>query len=399
MFTAILVASLASVVSAKEWKIMDGTAATTLVGCGADSDVNGVCGACSNGIGAFMERYDGTEIGKEKFSGAGLIMDAATDSTYTVAVSMLPIIISKDGGKTYTTSETLGGLSQSNDVTNGVISMVGTFTEPKSEGNVPAGKQGVARSVDGGETWSVSEIADGYVRYGAYPSADTWYVSSGMWPADEVESLQFAMEDKLQHKKTHQFSARAAVSDRGVKFKQHKRVGANETDSGYTAFISKTTDGGKTWSNVFPNDPKNNYFYFNAIDCSSDLHCVAVAEGEDAETGDYDIKAFVTFDGGESWTNAIPKETWPADTMMVSIAGAAWVDENEGWLGATSKSRSMLQAQFFHTTDGGKTFSVAQQLNDCFVMDLDFAANTGSSVGYASCIGSSGASASMALYA
>jgi len=263
MFTALLVASLASAASAKEWKVIDGTAATTLVGCGADSDVNGVCGASSNGIGAFMERYDGADVGKEKFDG-GLIMDAATDATYTVASSMLPIIVSKDGGKTYATSESLGGLSQSNDVTDGVISMVGTFTKPKSEG-VPTGVQGVARSEDGGDSWTVSEIPEGYVRYGAYPSKDTWYVSSGMWPADEVDALKTAMEDKLQHKKTHLFSARAAVSSRGVQFKDHKRVGANETDGGYTAFISKTTDGGATWSTVFPNDPKNNYFYFNAM--------------------------------------------------------------------------------------------------------------------------------------
>lgn len=333
-----------------------------------------------------MERFDGEEVGKENFDGAGMVMDAATDATYTVISTALPIIISKDGGKTYATSETLGGPSLSNDVTDGVISTVGIFTEPKSDG-IPHGVEGVARSEDGGDSWAVFEVPGGDVRFGAYPSKDTWYVTSGMF-GGSTEAAEGV----------HQLSARAAVSASGVQFKERKHFNANDTvtGGGYTAFISKTTDGGATWSTVFPNDPSN-FFYFNAIDCSSDLHCVAVAEGDDAD-GEYDIRAYVTFDGGESWNNAIPKSTWPEDTVMVSIAGAAWVDDNEGWLGATAKNRGLLQAQFFHTTDGGKTYTVEQQLDDCYIMDIDFATNTGSTVGYASCIGSSGATSSMAMY-
>ena len=56
-----------------------------------------------------IERYDGTKWGKEKGTGAGLLLDAAVGSTYTVATSVLPILISKDEGKSYTTVETLGG--------------------------------------------------------------------------------------------------------------------------------------------------------------------------------------------------------------------------------------------------------------------------------------------------
>ena len=47
-------------------------------------------------------------------------------------------------------------------------------------------------------------------------------------------------------------------------------------DTGYTAVITKTTDKGKTWTKQYYSTGK---FYFNQIDCASETHCMAVAEG------------------------------------------------------------------------------------------------------------------------
>ena len=138
-----------------------------------------MCGGYLNDIGASVERFDGEEVGKENFDGAGMVMDAATDATYTVISTALPIII----------SETLGGPSLSNDVTDGVISTVGIFTEPKSDG-IPHGVEGVARSEDGGDSWAVFEVPGGDVRFGAYPSKDTWYVTSGMFGGSTEAALR-----------------------------------------------------------------------------------------------------------------------------------------------------------------------------------------------------------------
>lgn len=398
MLTAVLVAGLACV-SAKEWQIVPDTLATTLVGVGADTDTNGVAGACNSGTGpnsgAFAERWTGETVKKEHFDG-GMILDIATDATYTVAMSMLPIMISKDAGKTYTSSETLGGMGQSCDVTDGIISMVGSFTPPRTEGEIPVGTMGVARSEDGGNSWFVSPV-DAWVRYGAYPSKNVWYTSNGFWPTDSASAERAAEETK--HRRSHRMSSRVTVSEKGATirdFTNGAKLGSNTTSAGeslgYTASITKTVDGGLTWTTVFPQDDNNN-FYFNQIACSSETHCVAVAEGED-EVGGYDIRAYVTFDGGETWTNSLPKEIWPEGTEMVSISGAAWINDQEGWLGATSKTRQMLEGIFFHTTDGGKTYEVAQQLTDCYIMDMDFA----ETVGYCSCLSSSGSSGSLGMY-
>ena len=108
MLPLLALGSLAGV-SSREWVAVEGTSATTVVGVGAQTDKRAVSGAASNGVGAIVERYDGENWGKEQAAGAGLLLDAAVGSTYTVAASMLPILISNDDGKSYATSDTLGG--------------------------------------------------------------------------------------------------------------------------------------------------------------------------------------------------------------------------------------------------------------------------------------------------
>lgn len=190
----------------------------------------------------------------------------------------------------------------------------------------------------------------------------------------------------------HHISSRAAVSSKYTNTllsvdSKNTQVNATVTESGWWGTISKTTDGGATWETVFESAPSDT-FYFNSIACSSDSHCVAVTEGADYVS---DCKAFVTFDGGSTWTNSLEGAV-PADS--VSLMGASWSSETDGWLAGTAKDGRVLSGLFYRTTDGGKTYSVEQTLDDCFAMDLDFAGE----FGLASCASSSGSSANVATY-
>ena len=159
---------LASAASAAQWTLTSGTSATTLVGVGANSETLDVAAASQNGVGAFVERFDGTKWTKQPVS-AGLIMDSAVSPSVTVTSSMFPILTSTDGGKTWVTQESIGGLSQSASVFGDGedIGLVGGFTTPSRD---PV-TYGVAHSADAGSTWTISEIpGPGSVRYGAFPS-------------------------------------------------------------------------------------------------------------------------------------------------------------------------------------------------------------------------------------
>lgn len=303
-----------------------------------------------------MERYDGAAWSEETLgsSAAGMLMDAATSDLVSVGVSMLPVVISTDGGKTYSTSQTISGLSQSATVfppdAGDQIGLVGSFSTGKGTPFV----SGVAHSADLGASWSVSAIPGGSVRYGAFPASSTWYVSAGMW-GDSVTSagatsgslssrLSYHQHDDLTFRvHEHAYNATASAS---------ASVHSKATNA-WWGKIFKTTDAGATWENVFSSGADDHY-YFNSIACSSADRCVAVTEGDAID----DFRAYVTSDGGKSWTNTLTNDVKPAD--QVSLMGAGWVSEQEGWVAGTAKSGVNLKGLFFKTSDGGATFTLEQ---------------------------------------
>jgi hypothetical protein len=55
----------------------------------------------------------------------------------------------------------------------------------------------VAYSKDAGKTWNLSSnVPIEYVRYGAFPTEDIWYISSGIWGESYVTNEQ--TEEKLK---------------------------------------------------------------------------------------------------------------------------------------------------------------------------------------------------------
>ena len=55
---------------------------------------------------------------------------------------------------------------------------------------------GVAVTTDGGASWNVYDLGnstdmhDYPARYGAFPTEDTWYVSTGTWPTDDASKIR-----------------------------------------------------------------------------------------------------------------------------------------------------------------------------------------------------------------
>lgn len=115
-----------------------------------------------------MERYDGQEWPKETLE-AGMLLDAAVGSDFTVATSVFPILVSKDGGSSYSHSESLAGAVQDAQIIGNSMYLTGSFVT-LSDFGMAGSSNGVARSTDGGDTWSISAVPEGYARYGAFPS-------------------------------------------------------------------------------------------------------------------------------------------------------------------------------------------------------------------------------------
>lgn len=201
---------------------------------------------------------------------------------------------------------------------------------------------GPAISQNGGLTFKGHWWPKGFgsaapARYGAFPSADTWYVTGGMWPQQNQTASHI-----------HEVSSRLALDKRTGKLFRRERPAAPVP--GYAAMIAKTTDGGATWTAQYNSTGE---FYFNGIDCASETICVAVAEGF-AQDGASSPGAtvFMTTDGNK-WEKVYSY----AATADGSALSVKMVSTTEAWVAATSGSGLGTKAQFLHTTDGGKTWS------------------------------------------
>jgi hypothetical protein len=200
---------------------------------------------------------------------------------------------------------------------------------------------GPAVSVDSGASFAADNVtslqADS--RYGAFPSATTWYVAAGDWPGEgsdddnpppsgrrvfkragaAVEPAHYAQAvapgsvlvrargSRLhllrapnghhawaQVRREHVLAANAHAEGGGV---------SAAAPSTWEAQIAKTTDGGKTWSTVFT---KVGAFYFNEIECTDERTCCVVAEtGGGNGTEGAGTFFHCTQDGGATWVETL----------------------------------------------------------------------------------------------
>jgi photosystem II stability/assembly factor-like uncharacterized protein len=371
--------------SGAQWSIDSTTSATYLMGVGAGGPKNAVGAAAINGYGCVVEHYDGNAWAKTKISSLMSLDVAVLGSGATVSTGTSQVLVSADG-KNYTVVDGLIGACQSANVygsNSDKFALVGSWAVPDPVTGRPVPNYGVATSSDEGKTFTMSaSVPAGSVRYGAFPSESTWFISSGMWGADPAVSSPWGSTLLSRRvsvdvtKGTHHFN--------GVNGSPKQKLSTGET--GWFGAVSKTTDGGKTWTKVLETNLFEDYLYFNAISCASEQNCVVIAEGDDS-TGAYRTAAYTTFDGGNTWAKTFES------SELVSLMGFKFASPDEGWMLGTAKVGRMLTGMFYRTTDGGKTFELYQSLDNCLGSDVDFAEGAG----FAACCASSGSSCSVAL--
>jgi len=225
---------------------------------------------------------------------------------------------------------------------------------------------GCAVSLDGGLTLKfIDAKVNTSARYGSFPTANTWYLSAGDWPESSVEALLPGERRLTQRISIHRDNLSGTMKPRFRLLNESAPVRALSPDDTYHAAITKTTDGGKTWSTVFY-DSGN--FYFNAISCPSENHCFVVGESE-RDSPKPGSRIMHTADGGKTWETQLYNPN-PA----YSLLAIEMVDENEGWA-AGGELDASFQGQFWHTLDAGKTWT-ADHIFGIYGNDLNFVGDT-----------------------
>lgn len=391
---AFLVSLSIVIITSAEWVIQPNTTTSICIGVGAGTKNIDVAATSSqtnpSSVDALVELYaNGNWTALPCDSSSGLLFDAAIslDSSLKVASSLFPVFVSNATNAPFTQVPNLGGTIQSASVFgNNNIGLVGGIVFNKKSYN------GVAVSLDRGSSFKVYNIPSGYARYGAFVDSNTWFISAGIW-SDGIATVDAALT------LSPAFATNMPVKplSRKIRFNQSTGYTPSVFEStntsypnanGWLASISRTTDGGKSWTEVFHN-VEGSAYYFNGISCSSATNCVVVGEGEDTTGADMTL-ALTTTDGGNTWVKTFQS------TEVISAMAVKLVDSKNGWFAGLIKKRLAYDGQFFATTDGGITWTLAQTVTDCYPVDLDLSDD--GSTGVASCLSSSGSSASIALY-
>jgi photosystem II stability/assembly factor-like uncharacterized protein len=292
-----MLSALVGLVHAGTWTDTNNGFATIACAISFTSDTNGLAPVADNGQGSMiLSTTDGGTTWNpvpalESLMFLGGAAQANTDGGASGAMSaMFTIVYSDkaDGTFNFTDSVLPGGVTSQNVATGKYFS--DSFYG--AAGTTMFGGNGVAVSQNSGAGFMFVNISilQTVSRYGAYPSANVWYVSAGEWPenkkdndvSDEVYELtkRIRIHTNRTHNRPPQHSVRMS-----------REIG-DTIDNGWRAEIVKTSDGGKTWTSLFYDEGN---FYFNQIDCADETHCCAVGEADaSAAPG---VRIYCTVDG------------------------------------------------------------------------------------------------------
>eukprot|EP00462_Mataza_sp_D1_P024173 CAMPEP_0175144230 /NCGR_PEP_ID=MMETSP0087-20121206/13995_1 /TAXON_ID=136419 /ORGANISM="Unknown Unknown, Strain D1" /LENGTH=498 /DNA_ID=CAMNT_0016428633 /DNA_START=47 /DNA_END=1543 /DNA_ORIENTATION=+ len=231
---------------------------------------------------------------------------------------------------------------------------------------------GVATSPTG-ETWKNYDLGVNITlfqaRYGAYPSATTWYINAGTFPTGNNTANLRHLTHKVAVNRNNgvfHFNTQDAFTLGDAPLRADPVPCSQDPTNCFAANILKTTDGGKTFTSVFKDETNN--IYPNGIACASADHCISVVEGEQCQI-------LVTRDGGKTW-NVTNQDSDPA----CSLTDAVFVSDQEAWVTGGHLTSLDFEGRFWHTTDGGSTWT-KEAVKGLYIFDIDMqSAKSGYSV-------------------
>lgn len=359
-FIPVAVLGSAALATAATWQVVSNDLASVINGVGFVDDQTGFVPAGANGVGAeILKTTDGGATWNScPRAGGFLLLNAGAIGKDIVVSGVLSEEYSDNMGGDFNSSQ--NGIQSQCVRTDGTT---GTFWVV---GESLLGANGVAVSRNGGETFSMfsADLFTG-ARYGSFPTTSTWYVSAGMWPnnqegkrlyVDADGNRVFELTEKIHMYQTPDGRVRRRV----VKPGQSAAATAEPGAGVYTAQITRSQDGGKTWETLYGD--RNSTFYFNGMDCTSTEHCCAVGESDGGRMPG--ARVYCTWDAGKNWE----RTAWFSGPQY-SLMDIRFISATEGW--AAGGDMENWQGYYLHTTDQGRTWTV-ETVDGLYANSIDF---------------------------
>jgi len=351
-----------------QWKIVSLNFATIAIDIAFVSDTAGICAIANNGQGsAVLATSNGGQkwnavpgppsllylgaAAQNSSSGRSGVVCGTLDTQYSHAPKGWNFTLAEIGLESQNADDFGDGMSY------GVV------------GSTLKGGEGCSVSTNYGQHftfYNVSELQT-IARYGAFPSATTWYISAGQWPGGAAAREAWRRGDGSIM--TRQMTKRLHYhyNKESGKYSHSFHTGELDTPANnfeWQAQIVKTADGGKTWQTMFYN---HSHYYFNQIACGTENNCVAAAESDSKSSAG--VWLFTTADGGTTWKN-----TMYMTGNAYSVVATEFVSQTEVWAGGCELGAIGPKfAYFWHSTDSGNTWTLIKNVKGVYPIATSFA--------------------------
>jgi hypothetical protein len=197
-----------------------------------------------------------------------------------------------------------------------------------------------------------------FARYGSFPSDNTWYVTSGDWPNQSDAKLTNGVVVRATPRISVYYNSGDGKPE--ITF-----ISARHLMGSYIGAVSKTTDGGATWTKVFDSVGD---FTLNQIDCFTENFCVTVGENGKKAV------AMKTTDGGATWTTIMTL------SGNKSLHAVKMISHCEYFIAGGEPSsgpfaNKEIVGDYWHTKDEGKHWT--KTAYNGYGFDMDFKDGSG----------------------
>jgi len=353
-------------VEAAEWVVVSKNLATILFGVHfTDANTGWVAGA-ANGPGPVILKTTNagqgwTNQATEMQTFSYLDIDASPDASTAVAGGLGAFFLfvgssyTTNGGTNWYKSATELGLALVyQDVQVGANTRQ-SFLFGDWNGAAFGSGSGVAISGTYGLSYSHHDWQQGtQARYGHFFNASSGVIVGGTFPTNNSAiakrvatnpdgSTTYTLTRHISYTFSEENGERK-VSSQLLNYTSPKQ----SNEGGFIGKIAYTNDGGASWTNAVDHSGK---YYFNGVHFVDANNGWVVAEGDG--DGEQNALIFHTADGGKTWKEQFktPKGGSLMQVRMLNL--------KEGWAVGGSFSFG-LTANFWHTTDGGANWKLAQ---------------------------------------
>jgi hypothetical protein len=214
---------------------------------------------------------------------------------------------------------------------------------------------GVAVSLDNGATFTAySADLQTDARYVAAPATDTWFVAGGQWPGESEERSPLNRTARFYLERMENGQLRPVLRTKPNDYSLAKGQ--------WRAQVTKTTDGGSTWTTVFNS---TGVFYCNGISFWNTQQGCFVGESDAGSAPGSRI--WCTQNGGTTWNQTLFNSG--PDYSLIDINA---VPNSNGTAWAVGGDMSGFgTASFYVTTNYGMTWTLGGSIDGQYAAAID----------------------------